>query len=136
MILLILESHGALHLGRGVNEFTEWVQWQRMIVAAGIDKLELASFVKAPFGVSPGEKEAFDLVCRVECVALLSKEFVRVRLQYATQITGVGFAVLINDGAEDDYFSRAENVGGYPIEGAPVDSQAKVAFFLCGEASN
>src|SRR5215467_6160574 len=106
-----------------------------MIVTTGVDEVELACFVKAPFCVTSCEKEAFDFVRGVERVTLLFEELVGVCLQYATKIAGIGFAILVDDGAEDDDFSRSENVGGYPIERAPVDSEAKIAFLLSSEAS-
>ena len=51
VILLVLEAHGALHFGGGVDERAQRVAGQRVIVAAGVHVLELAGFVVAPLGV-------------------------------------------------------------------------------------
>ena len=55
MVLLILEAHGALHFGRGVDEGAQRVAGQRVIVSAGVDVFELAGFVVAPLRVRSRE---------------------------------------------------------------------------------
>jgi hypothetical protein len=71
VVLLVLEAHRALHLGRGVDEEAQRVARQRVVVAAGRDELELAGLVVAALGVAALEQEALDLVGRVEQVAVL-----------------------------------------------------------------
>ena len=51
MVLLVLEAHGALHFGGGVDKRAQRVAGQRVVIAAGVDVLELAGFVIAPLGV-------------------------------------------------------------------------------------
>ena len=71
MVLFVLESHGALHFGGGVDETAQRVTGQGMIVAAGVHVIELVGFVVALFGVRALEKEAFDFVGGVKRVAVL-----------------------------------------------------------------
>jgi hypothetical protein len=73
VVLLVLEAHGPLHFGRGVDELAEGIEGQGVVVAAGVDELELAGFVVALLGVFAGEEEAFDLVGRVEGVVLFRR---------------------------------------------------------------
>jgi len=56
-------------------------------------------------------------------------------LEDAAKVAGVGSTVLIDDGAEDQDFTVAEDVGGDPVEGAPVNAEAKVGLFLGGKAA-
>ena len=71
MVLLVLEAHGALHFGAVIDERAQRIAGQRVIVAAGVDVLELAGFVIAPLGVHALEEEAFDFVGGVQRVAVL-----------------------------------------------------------------
>jgi hypothetical protein len=68
VVLLVLEAHGALHFGRGVDELAQRIERERVVVAAGVDELELAGLVVALLGVLAGEEEALDLGGRVEGV--------------------------------------------------------------------
>ena len=136
MILFVLESHGALHFGGGVDERAQRVAGQRMVVAAGIHVFELAGLVVVALGIHALKQEAFDLVGRVQGVALL---FVQVRsetFQDAAHVGGVRAAVLVDDFAEHQHLAGTEEVGRPPVERAPVDAQAQVALALGGEAAN
>ena len=73
MVLLVLEAHRALHFGDGVDELAQRVAGQRVVVAAGVDVLEVAGFVVAALGVEALEEEAFDFVGGVERVAVLGE---------------------------------------------------------------
>ena len=42
MVLLVLETHRALHFGRGVDEGAQRIAGQRVVVSAGIDVFKLA----------------------------------------------------------------------------------------------
>ena len=136
MVLLVLETHGALHLGRGVDELAQRVQRQRVIVAAGGDELELASQVVCALGVLAREEEALDLAGRVEGVAVLLELLVGEALEHPTQIARVGSSVFVDDVAEDQHLAVAEDIGRHPVEGAPVDAQAQIALLLGGEAAD
>jgi hypothetical protein len=61
---------------------------------------------------------------------------VGVVLEHAAQIAGVGSSVLVDDVAEDQHLAVAENIGGHPVEGAPVDAQPQIALLLRGEAAD
>jgi hypothetical protein len=76
VVLLVLEAHGALHFGRGVDELAQGIERQDVVVAAGVDELELAGLVVALLGVFAGEEEALNLVGGVERVLLLLVELV------------------------------------------------------------
>src|SRR5262249_58358312 len=69
VVLLILESHRALHLGGGIDEGAQRIAGQRVIVAAGIYILELAGFVVAALGIRSLKEEALNLVGRIQRVA-------------------------------------------------------------------
>src|SRR5277367_4053817 len=136
MIFFVLESHGALDFGGGVNKSAQRIAGQRMVVATGVDVIEFSGFVVASFGVRAIEEETFDFVGRVQRVAVLLVRFVSEGFQHATNIGAVGRAVFIDDLAEDQNFAGAENVGGSVVEGAPVHGQAQIAFALRGETAN
>ena len=57
-------------------------------------------------------------------------------LEHGAQIAGVGTALLVDDFAENQHFAGAEDVGGAPIEGRPIDPQAEIALFLGREAAD
>ena len=78
MVLLVLEAHGALHFGAAVDEQAQRIAGQRVVVAAGVDVLELAGLVIVPLGVRALEEEAFDFVGRVQRVAVLFVQALRV----------------------------------------------------------
>jgi hypothetical protein len=72
VVLLVLEAHGALHFGRGVDELAQRIERQRVIVAAAGDELELAGLVVLLLGVLAGEQEALNLGGRVQRVVAFS----------------------------------------------------------------
>src|SRR5438132_8245452 len=88
MILFVLEAHGALNLGRGVDEGAQRVAGKRVVVAAGVDVFEFAGFVIAALGVGAGEEEALDFIGGVERVALLVEQPVGVALEDAANVRG------------------------------------------------
>src|SRR5581483_6868494 len=104
-----------------------------MIVPARVYIIELASFVVAALRVRALKQEAFNFIGRIQCVALLLVQFVGELLQNAANISSIGLAVLIDYIAEDEYLSWTEDICRRPIECAPVDPEAQVAFTLRGE---
>ena len=108
VVLLVLEAHGALHFGGGVDERAQRIAGQRVIVAAGVDVFELAGLVIVALGVGALEQEAFDFVGGVERVAFLLVQLVGVALQHAANVGGVRRAALVDDFAEHQHLARAE----------------------------
>ena len=53
VVLLVLEAHGALHFGGGVDERAQRIAGQGVIIAAGIHVFELAGFVIARSASGP-----------------------------------------------------------------------------------
>jgi hypothetical protein len=82
-----------------------------MVVAAGVDVVELAGLMIVALGILAIEDETFDFVGGVEGVALGVVQVVGVGLEDAADIGGVGRAVLVDDVAEDQDFAVAEVVG-------------------------
>src|SRR6267142_3755686 len=107
-----------------------------MVISAGIDVLEFAGLVIMPLRVLALEQKAFDFVGGVEGVAFLPVQIVGEQLENAANIGAVRSASLIDDVAEHQHFARSENVGGRPVERAPVDAQPQVALPLRREAAN
>src|SRR5580698_4714976 len=136
MVLLILEAHGPLYLGRGVDKAAQGIARKGMIVAAGIDVLEFARLSVAPLGVDTGKEKAFDFVGGIEGVTVLFVLFLGIGLEHAPDIGGIDCSTLVDDFAEDQYFASSEVIGGGPIKGAPVDSQAQVALPLGGKSAD
>jgi len=101
-----------------------------VVVAAVGDEFELARFVVALLGILACKQKALDLGSRVQGVAVGLELLVGVALEHAAQVAGVGGSVLVDDVAEDQYLAGAENICRHPVEGAPVDAEAKVAFLL------
>ena len=87
-------------------------------------------------GVGPFEEEALNFVGGIEGVALLFVEIGRVSLEDAANIAGIRRAALVDDFAKDQHFAGAEDIGGRPVECAPVDAEAKIALALRGKSAN
>src|SRR3954451_14508819 len=136
MILFVLEPHRALYFSGGVDETAERIARKRVVVAARLHVFELGSLVITALGVRSFEEKAFDFVGGVERVSLLLEKLVGVVLEDAANIGAVRSASLIDDLAEDKHLAIAEHIGGRPVECAPVDAEAKIAFALRGEAAN
>ena len=107
-----------------------------MVIAAGVDVVEFVGFVIAALRVRPLKQEAFDFVGRVERVAVLLVQSLRVGLENAANVGTVWRATLIDHIAEHQHLARPENIGWPPIERAPVDAEAKIALPLRGESAN
>ena len=107
-----------------------------MIVAARVDVLEAAGLMESAFSIDTLEEEPFDFVRGVQGVALIAVQLVGVLLEDASQVGAVGLAVFVDDFAEDEHLTRAEDVGGRPVKGVPVEAEAEIALFLCGKAAN
>ncbi len=107
VVLLVLEAHGALHFGRGVDELAQRVERQHMVVATGVDELELAGLVVVLLGVLAGEEEAFDLSGAFSVYCLSLRSLSAVALEHAAQIARVRGAVLVDDVAEDQALCRS-----------------------------
>ena len=84
----------------------------------------------------PANRKPFDLVGRVQRVALLLVERVGIALQHAADVARVERPVLVDDGAEHQHLAVAEHVRRHPVERAPVDVQPQVALFLRREPAN
>ena len=122
MVLLVLEAHRALHFRCGVDERAQLIARQRVIVAAGVDVLELAGFGIVPLGVHALEEEAFDFVGGVQGVIVLLVLILGELLQYAADVGRVRAAVLIDDFAEHQHLAGPEVIGWSPVEGGPVEA--------------
>ena len=107
-----------------------------VVVAAGVDELELARLVVFLLRILAREQEALDLGGRVQRVLLLLEQLVGVVLEHAAHVAGVRRAVLVDDVAEDQHLAVAENVGRHPVEGGPVNAQAQVALLLRRESAD
>ena len=136
MVLFVLETHGALHLSGGVDELAERVERQRVVVAAGVYELELAGLMEDFFRLLAGEEEAFDLSGGVEGVSFFGVELVGVIFEDTAHVARVRRSILIDDDAKDENLTVAEDVGGNPVKGAPINAKAEVALALSGEATN
>src|SRR5438128_6803679 len=136
VVLFVLEAHGALHFRGRINESAQWIAGKRMIVAAGVDVLEFAGFVVAALRVRSIEEKAFNLIGGVQREALLFIETIGVALENSADIGRVRRAILINNVAKDEHLAGAENIGGRPIECAPVHSEPEVTLALRPKATN
>ncbi len=136
MVLLVLETHRALHFSDRVDERPQRIARKRMVVAAGVDVLELPGLVVRLLRIDAFEDEAFDLVCGVERVAVLLELIVRVFLQDAADVGTERRAVAIEHFTEDEHLAGTEDVAGRMVERTPVDRESQIAFALRREAAN
>src|SRR5689334_5301844 len=136
VVFFILETHGALDFRRGVNKCAQQIARKRMVVAAGVHIFELAGFVVATFSVSALKEEALNFIGGVERVAFLLVHLLGKNFERAANIGAVRRAALVDDFTKDQDFAGAENVRWRPIERAPVQPEAKIAFALGGKAAN
>ena len=86
MVLLVLETHGALHFCGGINELAQRVQRHRVVVTTGAHKLELARLVVLLLGIATGKKEALNFSGGVERVLLGAVKLVGVGLQNTAHV--------------------------------------------------
>src|SRR5215813_9591404 len=114
MVFLILEAHGALHFGGGVNKRAQRVAGQRVIVAAGIHVLKLAGLMITALGIRALEEKAFNFVSGVERVTFLLVHVFGKGFEQAADVGRVRFAAFVNDVAEDQHFTGTKNVGRAP----------------------
>src|SRR5438045_8835935 len=106
------------------------------MVSGRVDGFELAGLVIVALGIATLEEETLDFVGGVERESLGVVEGLRVILENASDIRGVGRAVFVDDFAEDQNFAGAEDVAWAPVEGAPIHVEAKVTFALRGETAD
>jgi predicted secreted protein len=107
-----------------------------VVVAAGVYIIEFAGFMVAPLGVRTLKEEALDFIGGVERIAVFFVHVIGEDFQDAANIGAVRCSAFVNHVTEDQYFAGAENIRRRPVEGAPIQSQAKVAFTLRGKAAN
>src|SRR6202012_5673058 len=100
-----------------------------------VDVLEFARLPVAPLGIDTGKEKAFDFVGGIKGVAVLFVLLLGKGFEHAADIGGGDCAALVDDFAEDQHFAGSEEIGGGPVEGAPVDSQAQVALPLGGKSA-
>jgi len=136
VVLLVLETHRALHFRGGVDELAERVTGERVVVTALVDVLEGASLVVVTLGVDAIEEEALNLIGGVERVSVLLKLLLGEVLEDATKIAGVVPTVLVDHLAEDEDLAGAEDVGGSPVEGAPIEGEAEITLALGRKAAD
>src|SRR5579864_9372666 len=136
MILFVLETHRALHFRSGVDEGAQRVAGKGMVVSAGVDIFELAAFVIVPLGVGAFKEKSFDFVGGVESVFLFLVKVFGVILEYAANVAGVRRPSLVDDLAEDQDLAGTEDVSRSPVERAPIDAQAEIAFALGSEPAD
>src|SRR2546427_1732761 len=119
MVLFILKAHGALHFGGSVDERSQRIARQRVIVAARVDILKFSRFVVTALGVGPGKEKPLDFVGGVERVAFFLVKSVGVALQDPANVGGVRRTVFVNHVTEDQDFAGTKHIGGRPIKKAP-----------------
>ena len=136
MILLVLETHGALHFSALVDEQPQRVVGQRMIIAAGTDIFELTGMNVMFFRVHALKHESLDFVGGVEGQPVLLVELGRILLQHGAQVAGVGTAVLVDHLAEYQDFARSKIIRRPPVERAPVHAEPQIAFLLRRESAD
>ena len=136
MVLLVFKAHRALNLSGRVDELTQRIARQRVVVAALVDIHELARLVVVPLGVDALEQEALNLVGGIQGVAVLRILLIGKLLQDAADIRRVRAAVLVDHFAEDQDLARSEHIRRRPVECAPVDTQAEIALTLRRKASD
>src|SRR5262245_39713772 len=111
MIFLVCESHGPEGLGGVVNELAQRITGERMIIADGVDVLELAVLVIAPLSVGSAEVEPFNFVGSVKSISVFLVQTVRIAFQDAADVGTVGRTVLVDDVAKNEHLARSEDVG-------------------------
>src|SRR5713101_329577 len=136
VVFLVLEAHGSLDFGRGINKRAQRIAGKRVVITAGVDVFELADFVVIPLRVLAFEKESFDFIGGVERVALLLVESVGVALQDSANVGGVRRTVFVDHVAEDKDFAGTKHIRRRPIKRAPIHGQPQVALALRGEPAD
>ena len=136
MILLILETHGALYFRSGVDEAAQRIARQRVVIATGIHVLEGSSLMVAALGIRSFKQEAFDLVSGIKCVAFVGINLSGELFQNAADVGTIRFATFIDYLAEYEHLAWPKEVGGRPIERTPIQAQTQVALSLRREAAD
>jgi hypothetical protein len=136
VVLLILEAHGPLDFRAAIDKVAQRIARQRVIVPARVHIFKLAGLMIMPLRVRAVKDEAFDFVGRIQRVAALLVQALRIPLQNSANIGAVRGAVLIDHLAEDHHLAGAEDIARAPVKGAPIHVQAKIALALRGEPAD
>src|SRR4051794_25081020 len=103
MILLVLESHGTLHFSRRIDEGPQGIAGKRMVVAAGVDVLQLSSLVIPALGIGTLKQKSFNLIGRVQGIALLFILFLGKGLEHRADVAAVRISTLVDDLAKNQH---------------------------------
>src|SRR6185312_10671037 len=130
MILLILESHRALHFRGCIDESAQRIAGQRVIVAAGVYVIEFGGLVITTLRVRSFEQEAFDFVGGIKRESFVFVKSLRPLLKHAANVGGVRGSAFVDHVAKDQNLSGTEDVSRRPVKRRPIDSEAKIALAL------
>ena len=136
VIFLVLETHGSLDFGGGINKRAQRIAGERVVVTAGIDVFEFAGLVVVPLRVLALEKESFDFVGGVEGVAFFLVEIVSVTFQDSANVGRVRRTVLVDHMSKDKHFARPKHIRRRPIKRPPVHRQPQIALALRRESAD
>src|SRR6185312_7316415 len=116
MILLILKPHRTLYLRRGIDERTQGIAGEGIVVAACIHVLELTRLVEASLRIDALKQEALDLIGCIQRITMLPMQLVRELLQQSADVGTVSRSGLVDDFSEDEHLTRAEDIRRSPVE--------------------
>src|SRR5579871_2064630 len=136
MVLLVFEAHRPLNLSRRIDELTQRIARQRVIVPALVDILERTRLMVATLSIDTLKQKSFNLVGCVQRITLGLIELRRELFQNAANVRAIRGAVLIDHLAEYHHLACAKHVSWNPVERAPVDAQPQVALTLRGKATD
>src|SRR5690242_17575032 len=82
------------------------------------------------------KKEALNLVCCIQGIAMLFVELGGELFEDTANVGAVRCPAFVDHIAEDQYLAGPKDIGRHPVEGFPVDSQAQIAFTLSSKAAD
>ncbi len=136
MVLLILESHRALHFGHRVDETAQWIAGQRVVVSARVHVIEPPRLRKIPLRVDPREQEPLNLVRRIQRVSVFFELLLSKQLQHTARVARIRRSALVDHIAEHQHLPGSENIRRREVKRGPVDPQPQIALPLRGKAAN
>src|SRR5712664_1613845 len=130
VILLVLEAHRPLHFRGRVDERTQRIAGEGMVVASGVHVVKCIRLMITTLRVRALKQEAFNLIRGIQRVALFLVQVAREALQKAANVGSIGRAVLVDDVTKNKNLASAKDVRRRPVKCVPANTETQVALAL------
>jgi len=126
VILLVLEAHRPLHFRGRIDERTQWITREGMIVASGVHVVKCIRLMITTLRVRALKQEAFNLIRGIQRVPFFLYKSPEA-LQKAANVGSIGRAVLVDDVTKNKNLASAKDVRRRPVKCVPANTETQVA---------